>query len=68
LVHLPHPSPLLKVKVQNIQTVCGWEGVRKGVLNFVGDHILQEFNTLFLTIFRTYKIATPPLEEKGLRQ
>ncbi len=25
----------------------------------VGGHILQEFNTLFLTRFRTYKIATP---------
>ncbi len=25
----------------------------------VVDHILQEFNTLFLTRFRTYKIATP---------
>jgi hypothetical protein len=24
------------------------------------DHILQEFNTLFLTRFRTYKIASPP--------
>jgi hypothetical protein len=24
------------------------------------DHILQEFNTLFLTRFRAYKIATPP--------
>ncbi len=25
----------------------------------VGDHILQEFNTLFLTRFMTYKIVTP---------
>jgi hypothetical protein len=33
----------------------GW-----GVLSCVVDHILQEFNTLFLIIFRTYKIATPP--------
>jgi hypothetical protein len=31
-----------------------------GVLSCVGDHILQEFNTLFLTRCRTYKIATPP--------
>jgi hypothetical protein len=32
-----------------------------GVLSCVGDHILQEFNsnTLFLTRFRTYKIALP---------
>jgi hypothetical protein len=26
----------------------------------VGDHILQEFKTLNLTRFRTYKIAKPP--------
>ncbi len=31
-----------------------------GVLSPVGDHILQVFNTLYLTRFRTYKIATPP--------
>ncbi len=30
-----------------------------GVLNSAVDHILQEFYTLFLTIFRTYKIALP---------
>jgi hypothetical protein len=30
------------------------------VLSCVVDHILLEFNTLFLTILRTYKIATPP--------
>ncbi len=28
------------------------------MLSCVVDHILQEFNTLFLTRFRTYKIAT----------
>jgi hypothetical protein len=50
-------SPLSKVKVHYIQTVCGrgWE-----VLICVGDLILQEFNTLYLTRFRTYKIALPP--------
>jgi hypothetical protein len=26
----------------------------------LSDHILQEFNTLFLARFRTYKIALPP--------
>jgi hypothetical protein len=31
-----------------------------GVLSSVGDHILQEFKTLYLTRFRTYKIARPP--------
>jgi hypothetical protein len=30
------------------------------VLSCVVDHILQGFNTLFLTRFRTYKIATLP--------
>jgi hypothetical protein len=38
----------------------------------LGLHILQEFNTLFLTRFRTYKIATPPQTKPrrggGLRQ
>ncbi len=34
--------------------------VAVGVLSCVVDHILQEFNTLFLTRFRTYKIAAPP--------
>jgi hypothetical protein len=27
------------------------------VFSLFGDHILQEFNTLYLTRFRTYKIA-----------
>jgi hypothetical protein len=30
------------------------------VLSPVGDHILQEFNTLCLTRFRIYKIVRPP--------
>ncbi len=51
------PPPLPKVNVK----VCGWEGMGGGVLSCVGDHILQEFNTLYLTRFRTYKIALPPL-------
>jgi hypothetical protein len=29
-------------------------------LNCDVDHILQEFYTLFLARFRTYKIASPP--------
>ncbi len=44
----PPPLPLPKQIVQ-------W-----GVLNCAVDHILQEFNTLFLARFRTYKIASPP--------
>jgi hypothetical protein len=69
---IPHPSPFPKDKVQYIQTVSGWEGVV--VLSCVGDHILQEFNTMFLTRFRTHKIALPPQTnlggkgEGGLRQ
>jgi hypothetical protein len=63
---LPRPSPLPCVKVQYIQTVCDWEEWGGGALSFVGDHILQEFNTLFLTRFRTYNIALPPQPNKNL--
>jgi hypothetical protein len=52
--------PLPTENVQYIQTVCGCGGGGGGVLSCVVDNILQEFNTLFLTRFRTYKIATPP--------
>ncbi len=53
LCYLPHPpSSRSKVNVQYIQTLCGC-GVGGGVLSYVVDHILQEFNTLFLT-------STPP--------
>ena len=39
--------------------VGGWEwGGGSEVCDV--DHILQEFNTLYLTRFRTYKIARPP--------
>ncbi len=30
------------------------------MLNCAVDHILQEFYSLFLTRFKTYKIASPP--------
>ncbi len=33
----------------------GWEGAEE--LSRVGDHILEEFYTLYLTKFGTYKIA-----------
>ncbi len=56
------PPPLPKVNVQYIQTVCGGGG--GGVLSCVVEHILQEFNTLFLTRFRTYKIATLPKKKR----
>jgi hypothetical protein len=34
------------------------------MLSPVGDHILQEFSTVYLTSFRTYKIARPPQTTK----
>jgi hypothetical protein len=41
-------------------------------MSCVGDYILQEFNSLFLTRFRTYKIAAPsqtkPRRVGGLSQ
>jgi hypothetical protein len=58
LVHLP-PLPLRFVKEQYLETMCGWEGV--GVLlSPVGDHILQKFNTLYLTRFRNSKLPDHP--------
>jgi hypothetical protein len=56
LFDLPPPP---KLNVQYIQTVCGCGG-GGGMLNCGVDHILQEFYTLFLTRFKTYKIASPP--------
>jgi hypothetical protein len=59
-VHLPHPPPPpLKVQYRySIQTVCGREGV--GMLSPVGDHILQEFNTLYLTGSEPTKLLDHP--------
>jgi hypothetical protein len=54
------PSQSKHTLVQYIQKLCGCGVGGGGVLRCVVDHILQEFNTLFLTRFRTYKIATPP--------
>ncbi len=58
LAHLSPPS-LCQSTVYHRQCVAGW------VLRCVGDRILQEFNTLYLTRFRTYKIALP-LPNKNL--
>ncbi len=52
------PSLPQSTEYYSVHTVCGWEGVR--MLSPVGDHILQEFNTLYVTRFRTYRIARPP--------
>jgi hypothetical protein len=46
----PILTPLPKVNVQCIQTVCGVGGGGE-VLSCVVEHILQEFNTPFLTRF-----------------
>jgi hypothetical protein len=54
-------SPPLPLPIVNVQfVVVGGEGRGGGVLSCVVDYILQEFNTLLLTRFRTYKFATPP--------
>jgi hypothetical protein len=59
----PSPSPLPKLNV-HVYTDSVWLGGGGnggwGVLNCAVDHTLQEFYTLFLTRFRTYKIASPP--------
>ncbi len=58
----PHPLPLPKLHkctVYTVQTVCGLGGGgvgEGGMLSCVLDHMLQEFNTLFLTRLRTYTI------------
>jgi hypothetical protein len=49
------PFPMYSLYRQFV--TCG--GV-VGVLKCTVDHILQEFYTLFLTRFKTYKIASPP--------
>ncbi len=59
LLDLP-PSPQSKRTVYT-DSVGLWEGGwGGGVLSCVVDPILQEFNTLFLTRFRTYKIDCTP--------
>jgi hypothetical protein len=49
--------PLPPFPMYSIYRQC----VTVGVLKCTVDHILQEFYTLFMTRFRTYKIASPPL-------
>ncbi len=61
LVHLPRYSPPRpKANVQYCTVYTDSVAGRGRVLSCVVDHILLEFNTLFLTKFRTYKIARPP--------
>jgi hypothetical protein len=58
LTSSPYPLPNVQY---NLQTMCDCGG--GGVLKCTVDHILQEFYTLFLTRFRTQKIAAPPLTQ-----
>jgi hypothetical protein len=55
---LPPPPFPNKMYSYTDSVWCGGVGV--GVLSCTVDHILQEFYTLFLTRYRTYKIASPP--------
>ncbi len=54
---VPPPSSQRKCTVYTDSVWQGWGG---GGLNCTVDHILQEFYSLFLTRFRTYKIVSPP--------
>jgi hypothetical protein len=54
---LTSPTPHTLSQSKSTKCGCGGGG---GVLFCVVYHIVQEFNTLFLTIFITYKIAIPP--------
>jgi hypothetical protein len=55
------PPPPLPTSKYRICTKSVWlEGGGGGaMLSCVGDHIPQEFNTIYLTRFRTYKTALP---------
>jgi hypothetical protein len=59
LVPLPNPSSPSQSKRTVYKSDSVWLG-GGGVFSCVGDHILPEFNTLFLTRFRIYKIAALP--------
>jgi hypothetical protein len=52
---LQPPPPIPKSKYSMYRKCVAGRGW--GMLSCVGDHILQEFNTLYLTRFRTYKTA-----------
>ncbi len=54
----PSPSPPSQCTVY-ADSVWLWGEWWEGGLKYTVDHILQEFYTLFLTRFRTFKIASP---------
>ncbi len=70
----PPPFPCVKEKysIQYTDSERLGGGGGGGVLIPVGDQIMQEFNTLYLTRFKTYKIARPspskPRRRGGFRQ
>jgi hypothetical protein len=53
----PVNTPSHSKRIVHTNRAWLWGGGR--VLSCVVDHIRQEFDTLFLTRFRTYKIAPP---------
>ncbi len=55
----PPPLPPSQSK-STVYTDSFWLGGGGVELGCVGDNILQEFNTLFLTRIKTYKISTQP--------
>ncbi len=59
----PPPLPNVQYCIYRPDTdsVWLWGGGGWEVLKCTVDHILQEFYTLFLTRFKTYKIASRPL-------
>ncbi len=61
----PSPFPNIMYSIYRQCVAVGRGG--GGVLSCVVDHILQEFYTLFLTRFRTYKIASPPQTKTTFR-
>jgi hypothetical protein len=54
------PPPKVHVQYILYRQCLAVGGGTGSVFSCVVDFILQEFTTLFLTRFRTYKIATPP--------
>jgi hypothetical protein len=59
------PSSLPCVKVEYMLAVCGWWGCWVGLesSSLATKYVLCELNTLHLTRFRTYEIATPPQQK-----
>ncbi len=65
----PTPPPFPTSKYSICTKIVRLEGGGGGVvLSCVGDHIPQEFNTIYLTRFRTYKTVLPLSNKKLVRQ